>query len=112
MKRRLVVAFVVLAGCASAPTPPSAPPPKSTPMSKNAEPIVQTGAPVLRGRAGEVPPERIASKDFQELVTKMVATMRAAPGVGLAAPQIGVPLRVFVLEDRAEYIAKLTDAER
>lgn len=112
MMRRLVFASVVLAGCGAAPTSAPTPPPKTTTMTKNAEPIVQTGAPVLRGRAGEVPPERIASKDFQELVTKMVATMRAAPGVGLAAPQIGVPLRVFVLEDRAEYIAKITDAER
>jgi peptide deformylase len=38
--------------------------------------------------------------------------MREAPGVGLAAPQIGVGKRVIVLEDRAELIAKVTDVER
>ncbi len=41
----------------------------------------------------------------------MIATMRAAPGVGLAAPQIGVPLQVLVLEDRPDLMAKLTPSE-
>ncbi|XP_040365898.1 peptide deformylase 1A, chloroplastic-like [Rosa chinensis] len=35
----------------------------------------------------------------------MVKVMRKAPGVGLAAPQIGVPLRIIVLEDTKEYIS-------
>ncbi|PKI32281.1 hypothetical protein CRG98_047328 [Punica granatum] len=35
----------------------------------------------------------------------MVAVMRRAPGVGLAAPQIGLPLRIIVLEDTREYIS-------
>jgi peptide deformylase len=67
---------------------------------------------VLRSRAQEVPPERIASQEMRDLVAKMVATMRAAPGVGLAAPQIGVPLRVIVLEDREELAKSLTPEER
>ena len=75
-------------------------------------PIVQVGAPVLRARATPVPPERIATPEFQELVQTMIATMRKAPGVGLAAPQIGVPWRVIVLEDRAELQASLTADER
>lgn len=75
-------------------------------------PIVQTGAPVLRARAEEVPAERIATPQFQELVARMIATMRAAPGVGLAAPQIGINWRVIVLEDRAELQVALTEAER
>ncbi len=37
----------------------------------------------------------------------MVETMRAAPGVGLAAPQIGVPLRLFVAEDTEERLQRL-----
>ena len=74
--------------------------------------IVQTGAPVLRARAAEVAEERIGSAEMQELFATMIATMRAAPGVGLAAPQIGVPLRVIVLEDRDELIAKVTPLER
>ena len=75
-------------------------------------PIVQTGAPVLRSRAQEVAPERIRSKEMRDLVATMIATMRAAPGVGLAAPQIGVPLRVIVLEDREELQKGLTAEER
>lgn len=42
----------------------------------------------------------------------MIDVMRAAPGVGLAAPQIGVPLRVIVLEDREDYMTRLTPDER
>jgi peptide deformylase len=75
-------------------------------------PIVQAGTPVLRARAEEVPPERIKTAAFQELVATMIAAMRAAPGVGLAAPQIGIGWRVIVLEDRDELITKLTPDER
>lgn len=57
-------------------------------------------------------PEQIAAPEFKELVDRMIATMRAAPGVGLAAPQIGVSQRVIVLEDRDDYISKLTPDER
>lgn len=74
--------------------------------------IVQAGAEVLRQRAAEVPPEQIGTPEFQALVTRMIEAMRKAPGVGLAAPQLGVPLRVFVLEDREELIATLTPTER
>ena len=35
-------------------------------------------------------------KDLRNLVSDLTQTMQAAPGAGLAAPQIGVPLRVFV----------------
>jgi peptide deformylase len=75
-------------------------------------PIVQAGAPVLRARADEVPVDTIPTPQFQELVKTMIATMRAAPGVGLAAPQIGVPWRVIVLEDREELVKNLTADER
>jgi peptide deformylase len=84
----------------------------TTPDASPAKPaIVQTGAPVLRARAAEVAPERIASAEIQELVARMIAAMRAAPGVGLAAPQIGVSLRVLVLEDTTERMARLTADE-
>src|SRR6185295_2699666 len=74
--------------------------------------ITQTGAPVLRARAAEVPPEQITTPEFQDLIARMVAAMRAAPGVGLAAPQLSVGQRVFVLEDRDELMAALTKEER
>jgi len=72
---------------------------------------VQAGDPVLRTRAAEVPPAKITSPEMIDLVATMIATMRDAPGVGLAAPQIGVPLRVIVLEDRLEYMQRV-DAKK
>lgn len=83
------------------------PSPRPSPIAA----IVQTGEPVLRGRAQEVPPEKILTPAFQELITTMIATMRDAPGVGLAAPQIGLPLRLIVLEDRAEQLATLAEED-
>jgi peptide deformylase len=74
-------------------------------------PIVQVGHPVLRERAKDVTKEQLATPEFQALVARMTEAMRQAPGVGLAAPQLGVPLRVFVLEDRAELQASLTPGE-
>ena len=58
-------------------------------------PIVVVGVPVLRQKAKKVSQ---FDRNLQKLVEDMVETMRAAPGVGLAAPQIGVPLRVAVIE--------------
>jgi peptide deformylase len=53
------------------------------------------GDPVLRRKAG-----RVAKIDasIQRLIDDMIDTMRAAGGVGLAAPQVGRPLRVIVIE--------------
>lgn len=58
-------------------------------------PIRITGEPVLHTRAQEV---TTWDSQLHELIYDMVDTMRAAPGVGLAAPQIGVALRVFIWE--------------
>jgi len=49
-------------------------------------PIVQTGHSILRERAAEVTVQQIETPQFQQLVDTMVAVMRQAPGVGLAAP--------------------------
>ena len=68
--------------------------------------IVQAGHPVLRESAREVDKDQVQSADIQRLISTMVEVMRDAPGVGLAAPQIGVPLRVIVLEDRPEYMER------
>ncbi|MCA2978437.1 MAG: peptide deformylase [Myxococcaceae bacterium] len=75
-------------------------------------PIVQVGHPVLRERARDVTPEQLGTAEFRALLARMTEAMRQAPGVGLAAPQLGVSLRVFVLEDRAELQAALTPVER
>jgi peptide deformylase len=38
------------------------------------------------------------TSDIERLIDDMIETMYAAPGVGLAAPQVGVPLRIFVVD--------------
>ena len=79
--------------------------------------VLQVGDPVLRGQCQRLSNDEIASEAIQELIRLMRETMRAAPGVGLAAPQVGVPLQLAVIEDRAEYhkdipAARLTERER
>src|SRR5262249_49612743 len=66
--------------------------------------IVQAGDPVLRKQSRPLTKEEIASPSIQQLIELMRDTMREAPGVGLAAPQIGVPIQLAVIEDRAAYI--------
>lgn len=74
----------------------------------DALPIVMCGAPVLRRPAAPVDPADLASPAMRRLITQMRATMEAAPGVGLAAPQIGVPIRVVVMEDGPDRWGQLT----
>lgn len=74
--------------------------------------IVAAGASVLRQRAQAVPASLLATPALRELVRRMVEVMRKAPGVGLAAPQIGVPLRVFVAEDLEQRVAELPAESR
>ena len=58
-------------------------------------PILKHGAPVLHEPAGVV---TAFTLDVDRLIDDMIETMYAAPGIGLAAPQIGVPLRIFVVD--------------
>jgi peptide deformylase len=57
--------------------------------------IVTLPDPVLRQKARKVP---AVTEDVRRLIDDMVETMRAAPGVGLAAPQVGDSRRVIVVE--------------
>jgi peptide deformylase len=66
--------------------------------------IRQVGEPVLRQRARPLAVEEIRSAPIQRLIEHMRDTMREAPGVGLAAPQIGQSLQLAVIEDREEYL--------
>src|ERR1700723_3997163 len=66
------------------------------------------GEPVLRQRARPLPPEEILLPGTQDLIASMRETMRDAPGVGLAAPQVGLPPQLAVIEDREEYQKDLT----
>jgi peptide deformylase len=57
--------------------------------------IVTLPEPVLRRKAHSIIK---VDKNLQTLIDDMVETMRAAPGVGLAAPQIGLSERLIVVE--------------
>jgi len=58
-------------------------------------PILKYGDDVLHDTAARVD---VVTPDIERLITDMVETMYAAPGIGLAAPQVGVPLRIFVVD--------------
>ena len=61
-------------------------------------PILRYGDDLLHQRAANVDS---LTTDIDTLIGDMIETMYAAPGVGLAAPQIGVPLRIFVADPSA-----------
>jgi peptide deformylase len=58
-------------------------------------PILRYGADVLHRPAGDVSD---ITPDIHQLIDDMIQTMYAAPGIGLAATQVGVPLRIFVVD--------------
>src|SRR3982750_3374545 len=58
-------------------------------------PLLRYGASVLHQPAA---PVTALTPEIHRLITDMVETMYAAPGIGLAAPQVGVPLRIFVID--------------
>jgi peptide deformylase len=70
--------------------------------------IVQAGDPVLRKKGRTLSKEEIRSPQIQQLIEFMREAMRDAPGVGLAAPQIGESIQLAVIEDRAEYLSDLS----
>ena len=74
--------------------------------------IVQVGAPVLRQAGRLIDPAELRSKEFKRLVEQMRETMIDAPGVGLAAPQIGLSLQLAVLEDPPEFVEAQSTEQR
>jgi peptide deformylase len=58
-------------------------------------PILKYGDTTLHQKAADVPS---INPVIERLIDDMIDTMYAAPGVGLAAPQIGVPFRIFVID--------------
>ena len=73
--------------------------------------ILQIGDPILRQVARPLTRTEIRSKYIQQLISDMRTTMNEAPGVGLAAPQIGESLQLILIEDKAEYHKNLTDQQ-
>lgn len=61
--------------------------------------VVQVGDPVLRQKARPLTKEEILSPEIQGLIGDMIDAMRRAPGVGVAAPQVGKAIQLAVVED-------------
>jgi len=74
--------------------------------------IVQAGHPVLRRKAAPVHPDLFGTAKLADLAKTMTEVMRKAPGVGLAAPQIGVDLALVVLEDAEGLMSRLSAEDR
>jgi peptide deformylase len=72
---------------------------------------VQAGEPVLRQVARDLTRAEIESDQIRSLIRDMRETMHGAPGVGLAAPQVGFPLRLAVIEDKEEYHKSISAEE-
>ncbi|MGA7810777.1 peptide deformylase [Bradyrhizobium sp.] len=73
--------------------------------------IVRIGHPALRHGTRMVAQELFGTPALDELIDVMRATL-AGKGVGLAAPQIAVPLRVFVIEDSEDRMSHLSPEQR
>jgi peptide deformylase len=69
--------------------------------------IWQAGECVLRRKARPLTTDEILSRHIQNLIEAMRETMRDAPGVGLAASQVGLPIQLAVIEDAVELVQKL-----
>ena len=66
------------------------------------------GDPVLRQKAKKV---RVIDESIQKLIDDMIETMHDAPGVGLAANQVGVSLRICVIHVPGEEVVTLINPE-
>jgi peptide deformylase len=66
--------------------------------------IKSAGEPILRQTALKLSRENILSPAIQQFIEQMRETMYKAPGVGLAAPQIGLALQLAAIEDKPEYM--------
>jgi peptide deformylase len=73
--------------------------------------IAQVGERVLRAKARQLTRQEIISDEIQRLIRDMRETMGDAPGVGLAAPQVGIALQLAVIEDREELWSSLPAEE-
>jgi peptide deformylase len=65
--------------------------------------LYQAGQPILRKSAKRVSKQQLHTPHVQNVIDFMIATLRDAPGVGLAAPQVGESLQIIIVEDKAKY---------
>lgn len=73
------------------------------------KPIVKEPNQVLRAKAKDLPIKDITSRHIKELIGSMKKTLKSTPdGVGLAAPQVGELLSIFIVSEEAEEIDRLS----
>uniref|UniRef100_A0A1A9WDV1 Peptide deformylase n=1 Tax=Glossina brevipalpis TaxID=37001 RepID=A0A1A9WDV1_9MUSC len=68
----------------------------------------QLGDPILRAKASEVPKDTIKEPEFAEFIDHMIKMLRKYNCVGIAAPQIGISLRIIVMEFKENLKEKFT----
>lgn len=73
--------------------------------------VTQIGDPVLRQKADPVPTDMVTSPEVKYLIKSMVDVMRKYNCVGLAAPQIGIPLRILAMEFKDKLRDEYNSAE-
>jgi peptide deformylase len=69
--------------------------------------IVEAGSEYLSDISKPVTPSQLKQSKTQQLIDLMIETLRDKPGVGLAAPQVGEPLRIIIIEDKKKYLEKV-----
>ncbi len=76
-----------------------------------AKPIVKEPSKILRGKSRELTIAAIKTSKIQRLISQMKETLKNTPdGVGLAAPQVGESLRIFIVSEEAEEIDRVEKA--
>src|SRR3954467_3145235 len=73
--------------------------------------LLQAGEPMLGEAARPLSRDEIVSGSVRDLISSMRETLRDAPGVGLAAPQVGVPIQLAIVEDLPEYWSEMPEQE-
>ncbi|XP_017274418.1 peptide deformylase, mitochondrial [Kryptolebias marmoratus] len=74
--------------------------------------VCQVGDPVLRSHAAPVDPTDVTGPEIQQVIGTMMKVMRKLECVGLSAPQIGVPLRILMLEYPVKMFEEISPAAR
>jgi len=72
--------------------------------------VARLGHPVLRRKAAPIPPDRIGSREIQQLIDDMFETMLEYGGIGPAAPQVHESVRLFVAGlHEGDVVSPMTD---
>lgn len=78
--------------------------------------VTQIGDPILRRKSDPIPKELIKSEEIKYLVEHLKNLLKKFDCVGLSAPQIGIPLKIFVMEfsekRRKEFSPEIFDSRK